>query len=307
MRTRAYLIVVAASWLAAPSAWGQGMIVVAPAGAEAPKPVDDDDEEATESAKAAVMQQPFGWTEETVVQIIFQNRGGGNGRDCLDNMLALAIEDLDRACAPTEAQKAKLRLAARGDIKRLWDQVEAKKRRFREVQHDQNKMQEIFREVQPLQQLIQAGIFGRNSLYGKTVRATLDPDRAGRVEAIDHDRRAYRFRARLELVVTQFESSLGLSDDQRTRLVDTLQAEIKLPERAGIYEYYLVMYLASKIPDEKLKAILDDAQWKIARQQLQMAQGWEQLLKQEGLLGGEAIKEAAVEVVPAAAEMKDGK
>ena len=289
--------------LAAPSAMAQGVVVVR-SGTEAAKPDDLDEDEAPE-AGAVAAQNHFGWTEETIEQVIFQSRGNGNGREWIEGMLALSLEDLDRACAPTEAQKAKLRLAARGDIKRLWDQVEAKKRRFREIKDDQNKVQEIFQDFKPLQQTIQAGIFGPGSFYGKALGGALDADRAGRYRAVELERRAYRFRARLELVVGSMESSLGLTDDQRSRLIDALQARIKLPERAGTYEYYLVMYLASKVPDEALKPILDDAQWKVAKQQLQMAAGYAQFLKQQGMLADDPIKEAAaVDVAPAVNEAK---
>ena len=51
-------------------------------------------------------------------------------RTRLDANLALRIDDLDRACAVTELQKKKLKLAGLGDIKRYYDRVEDLKRKY---------------------------------------------------------------------------------------------------------------------------------------------------------------------------------
>ena len=60
------------------------------------------------------------------------NRFGGPviARTRFDAALALRIEDLERNCGLTEAQKKKLKLAGRGDVKRVFDRVEEEKRGF---------------------------------------------------------------------------------------------------------------------------------------------------------------------------------
>ena len=125
-------------------------------------------------------------------QWVFGRLGGSAGaRSKLDSSLLVRIEDLERVCGITEAQKNKLRLAGRGDIKRFFDKVEALKRKFQQGQNDPNT--NIWQEIQPLQVELNTGLFGDDSLYAKTIRRTLSPEQAARFESLARERRAFAF------------------------------------------------------------------------------------------------------------------
>ena len=49
-------------------------------------------------------------------------------------------------------------------------------------------------------------------------------------------------------------------------------------------QYYLVMYQASQIPEDKLKPMFDDIQWKMVNRQLAQYKQYKQYLKQTGQL-----------------------
>ena len=91
-------------------------------------------------------------TDDLLDQWVFQrDRDAAGARKRLDAQLALQVEAIDRACALTDAQKQKLRLAGRGDIRRFFDRYEAVKQRFQLMRPDAQKLDELQPDIRPLQ------------------------------------------------------------------------------------------------------------------------------------------------------------
>ena len=245
----------------------------------------DLDEEEAPKNNNGMIQHNAGFDDSNFDQWVFNGRSGhGGGRAWFEAHLALKLDELDRVCKLTDAQKLKLRLAGWGDAKRFLDLYDEKFRKFQAVKHDQTKINEIFQEIQPLQQMLNNGTYGRTSMFGKAVASTLSGEQISLYEECDRERRGARYRARIELFVGTLDETVGLTADQRRRLIDLLSAEIKLPARSGQYEYYLVMYKAAQVPEEKLKAVFDGPQWKVISPTLNQAKGYQSFLKQYGLL-----------------------
>ena len=87
------------------------------------------------------------------------------------------------------------------------------------------------------------------------------------------------------------DNGLPLADEQRQKLVALLLAETKPPKRFGPYDYYVVTVQMAKLPEEKLKPLFDDAQWRMLRQQLNNMRAMEQWLKQSGAMSADDEKE----------------
>src|SRR5438128_7468487 len=99
-------------------------------------------------------------TDEQFDQWVFQqDRNAFEARRRLDSQLALQVEDIDRACKLTDAQKKKLQLAGRGDVKRFFDRYETVRQKFQLLKQDEQKVQEIWQDINPLQVTLQAGLF----------------------------------------------------------------------------------------------------------------------------------------------------
>ena len=113
---------------------------------------------------------------------VYGNMGGtvAGARDRLEALLSLSIDEADRTCKLTEAQKKKLRLAGHGDLKRFLGRVEEARRVFRQLNRDQNNVNQLHQETIPLAATLRAGLYGDDSFFGKTLRTTLDPEQAGR-------------------------------------------------------------------------------------------------------------------------------
>jgi hypothetical protein len=247
-----------------------------------------DDEE--EEAEVVMNPHMVVYSDEQFDQWVF---GGGKNlatvRASTDSLLTMQIEEIDRACGLTEAQKQKLRLAGKGDLKRFFDVYDEKKRKFQTLKSDQNRINEVFQEIQPLQASIASGLFGEGSIFAKTVGKTLEPPQAERFEKVTREKRAYRYRARVELAVNLLDNYVGFTADQRRRLAAVLAEETRPPKKFGRYDYQVVILQASKLPEARLRPIFpDDAQWRKVRRQMDQVKGLELYLKNNGFLPADA-------------------
>jgi hypothetical protein len=263
------------------------------------EPVENENAQAVNNVRMAVINQ--GPNLEQMDQWVFGRYGGSGGaRNKLDSSLLLRIQDLERECGITEAQKKKLRLAGRGDIKRFFDKVEALKRKFQQGQNDPNT--NIWQEIQPLQVELNTGLFGDNSLYAKTIARTLNHDQAARFESVVHERASFRFRATIDWFVVHLDKGLGLTDDQRKQFVALLVNEARPPRKFGPGDYWYLLLQTARVPEAKLKAILDAPQWRLLSRQFAQARAMEQWLKTNGVIADDETdgeKAAMGVVVPA--------
>lgn len=203
-------------------------------------------------------------------------------RTRFDSLLKVQIEEIDRTCGLTDAQKKKLMLAGRGDVKRFLDQVEEKRKEFQQVKADQTRFGQFYQTLRPLQQTYAAGLFGEGSFYDKATRTILDSEQVARIEDQRRAKLEARYKARVELVAASLGNTAGLSADQRRRLVAVLLDETKAPRSFGQNDYQVVLLQASKVPEEKLKPIVDDRQWQVLSQQFRQMQRMEPSLRAGG-------------------------
>jgi hypothetical protein len=233
------------------------------------------------SAAAAFGQQEFQLNEQMFNQWLFSaNRGSFDS----ESELSLNIESVDRICGLTEPQKVKLRLAGRGDYARFGRQVDDLKAKYVGKTYGQNEIGEIYQKIQPLGQVYQAGLLGDDSLFAKVLEKTLSSEQAIKLEEINSTRRKARYIAKVKLFVVILERSCPLTDEQRTAMMDLIVSETKPPRRFGQFDWYVVMYQANKIPDEKYEHFLDEPQMKQLKATLRQGAGMEQFLRQQKIL-----------------------
>ena len=247
------------------------------------QPLEDDDEPAN-GQEVQQMARVVGWTDETFDQWVFGSRTPSAARTRLNSLLTLQIEDVDRTCVLTPEQRAKLELAGKGDVKHLYDRVAEKRRAFQAVKNDQNKIGNIYQEIQPLQASFNSGPFDEGSIFYKAITNTLQGEQKAKYEKTLADKRLFRYRAKVDLTVAFLDNAVGFKADQRKKLSELLLAETKPPRRYGQYDYYVVMWQAAHLPEDKVKPIFDDTQWKLLSRQLTQVKGMGQFLKQNGYL-----------------------
>ncbi len=230
-------------------------------------------------------QQVLVVSDDQFDQWIFgSSRTARAGRSRLESLLVLQVEDVATMCALSPSQKQKLLLAGRGDIKRFLDQVEEKRKLLVHIKNDQNKFNESYQQILPLQAALRSGLFNEGSLYWKTVHRVLPETELARCKQVLCERNRFRYKAKVELVVAQLDQSVGLRDDQRRRLVELILNETETPTRFGQYDYYLVMYMAGQVSPARLQPLFDERQWLLLKRQLDQARGMERFLQNQGLL-----------------------
>jgi hypothetical protein len=226
-----------------------------------------------------------GFTDQQFEQWVFQQYGNAaTARTKLKESLELYTEDVDRACGLSDAQKLKLRLAGRGDIERFFRAFEKVKKKFQAIRNDQQKVNQIFQDISPLQAQMMTGLFTRDSLLQKSLVNTINREQFLKYLKVDEERRRFHHESKIGVVITLLDQSAPVTAEQRRRLVDLLRRETKPPRKSGQYDYYAMMHQVSKIDEAKLKPILDDIQWQVFNKQLAQMRGMEQWLKQNGML-----------------------
>src|SRR5262249_8385993 len=104
----------------------------------------------------------------------------------LDNPLREMLEKIDHISELTAAQKVKLQLAGRGDIKRFFDRADKlraicdRSAEITDLDRFQKWTEDLRREAHALQQLLAEGPIDAQSLMAKTMKKTLTAEQAAR-------------------------------------------------------------------------------------------------------------------------------
>jgi hypothetical protein len=205
-------------------------------------------------------------------------------RGKLDAMLALKVDEVEKFGGLSSAQRDKLLLAGRGDIRGFLEQVEVKRRKFEEVRKDQQRFGMFYQEIQPLRAAFQGGLFTDDSIFGKSLAHTLDSSQAAKFEEGRRVRAAYRYSAAVDLLTAKLGLALGLTAEQRVRFARIITDNTRAPKNLGTQEFNAVFYLASTVPVTKFKPLLDNAQIRVLERQFMNMRAWQQILKQQGFV-----------------------
>jgi hypothetical protein len=180
----------------------------------------------------------------------------------MESRLSAEIDRIDRTCRLTGAQKKKLDLAGRADIKRRVDDIGDGRRRLRAAQNDkkQEQVEAIEQELNLLQGRFYKGMFRDDTMFAKTLARVLDDDQVKAYRAERLARRRFRHRAGVELVVQFIDAAVGCTAEQRDRLAKLLLDRTQLPMRSES-DVVVLLAQAARLPESQVKPIFDDSQW----------------------------------------------
>jgi hypothetical protein len=179
----------------------------------------------------------------------------------------------------------------RADIQRFFDLYDHAKKKFDEAKNDQNKLNnEFWQEISPLQMMMHAGLFAQDSFLDRAMRHTLTEEQLAHSQALDAERRVFRHKADIALAVAEIELSAPLRAEQRRELTALLEKVTKPSRKHGNNGNNVLLYKLSKLPQEKIRPLFDDAQWNAVEKCLNQYKGMEQWLKQSGELDEDDAK-----------------
>ena len=205
------------------------------------------------------------------------------GRQRLETQIKLQLIEIDRACQLTEMQRERLALAARGDLHRFLEQVEVVRRKFEAARHDQEKLGQIWQEMQPLQIRQARGLTGQDALLAKVLSKTLTDDQAKQLDLAQEERRRFRYAAGIGVALNMLESSVALTTEQRQALTRLL-LELPPPRVFGQYDHIIVDYRLASLPQAKIQPLFDNRQWQALQQQFNQARAMREHLIEQGYL-----------------------
>jgi hypothetical protein len=254
--------------------------------AQAARAQDFDDDIVDDDRPQQPPQAQFFVADQNFDQFVFGNvRTLNGGRDRLESLLSIQIDEIDRACRLSPAQRAKLRLAGRGDIKRFDDLIAEKRKEWQVARTDQFKFNDFIQKAQPLRMTYTTGLFGDSSFFAKVVKTTLGPSQAAALDAAQGERRTFRHQAMVDRVVSMLDNVAGLTSGQRRRLTTVLREKTRPARKTSPYEYQVILYQAGKLPEGVLRPIFTAAQWERVDRQLSLqSRNLEQILTRYGLL-----------------------
>jgi hypothetical protein len=185
-------------------------------------------------------------------------------RERLEMFLAGQVRKLTAQCQLREEQSKKLQLAGHGDIKRFMDRFERVARTMEDPTVSIDGLRAARVELLALRTPPLERLFSEDSLLSKTLSGMLDPQqKALRRRALIEQKREWH-KATIETAANTLRTNLNLGDVQYDRLVKLLLNETRPPKKFGTApEIALVLFQASRIPEEKIRPIFDDNQWRI--------------------------------------------
>lgn len=244
---------------------------------------DDDKEVAPKVIVPAVTP-----VDTAVERAIFRDAGGNvpsvaSARVRIESQLQQLLDELVRGCDLDEAQQQKLQLAARGDMKRFFEKVDAARKRFLIVKDNREAVGPFYQEeVIPLQMQYSTGLFGEGSMFRKTLRSTLTADQHAKYQAALIARRKEAYKSLLESSLHKVVG--GLRVEQLVKVQELLLEQTQPPLQVGTHDQQVIMLKLSQVPVEKLKEVLDKDQWKKLQPRLLQAGGTEDLLAVNGVV-----------------------
>ncbi len=242
------------------------------------------------SALPAVAQvfaaQQMQMDEAQLISNVFQSqRSKEKAREHCVQVLAARIRGISQACSLTEDQRAQLRLAGEGDISRFFQRFNAMLRTCKLGQISQQEWQENWQAIQPYRTEFNQGLHNEGSLFAKSLAYTLG-DQLENWEKASAERQRRAYQADVKIVLAQLDCSLPLTEQQRSQLCDLLMSQdvSRSYTISTQYRAYLVLYRMSQIPDEKLRPIFLENEWKVVQAMQKQMEGLKPFLRQQGVI-----------------------
>ncbi len=247
--------------------------------------VDDDGNE------VLIEVRRFSITHQHLDQLIF---GSNKALEAVQReweaQLTLKLDALQTKYQLDAAQRRKLQLAGRGDIKRFVSLAEALHDQLGpDVSLQLLEQEEYVRLQQTAMALRQrmaagGGLFDDQSLLSKTVPKSIPPKFAAEYAAEQIRERGQQFETQLEASLASLKQFLMLRDEQKEGLKKLIRSEVPPPVRVNQYLTMWVYYHLSRMPNEKLSNVLDETQITKFGQIKGNAARYEEYLRQYGLL-----------------------
>ncbi len=251
-----------------------------------------------------VQVQRFSITHQNLDQWIFgSNKTVEQARTEFESQLKMAVETVTKQYELDATQRRKLQLAGRGDIKRFLGEADAlhaelgeaaastlitlDQQEYVQIQQRAIGLRNRFLMANRLSDGVTIGLFGEQSLLNKTIPKAISPKFAEKYLADQKLQRDQQYETYVTQSVQNLTQFLTLREDQKDKLKALIRSDIAPLRQLNQQAYVYVMYQLSRMPDDRLKQVLDETQLGKLGQIRANAAAYEQHLRNSGLWPGE--------------------
>lgn len=228
-------------------------------------------------------QNQPGWrVDQNLDSWVFNQHGNAAAaKRHIENQLKAKLASFSNQFELSSDQKQKMLLAGRGDIADFFSELETIRAEFEGVK-DQQKINQVFTRIQPLQLRMQQGLFEGDSIMSKITLRTLDGDQRETHEESEKKRTLASYRAAIKMTISELDKSAPFTAAQRKEIVSLLEGT-PIPKSRGQYLTYYVLYQLSN-NRKQLEGILEPGQMKHLKQALTQGDQMAQFLRQNGFI-----------------------
>lgn len=258
----------------ATSSWGQDVFEVVPAGKQ------NSEEQLGIQARAAI--------DESNLDAWAFGGKAASALASLETQWLLRVEQLSAACDLSQEQRRALVTAGRVDIKQLETMFHDVQQAFREARtkEDNNFINRIFQDIEPIRQRFQRGVLTDDSFAAKSLASILNAQQRERYRQWDRERRQRQFEGYARWALLQLERYIPLTDAQRQELLAIL-LDCEPPEQFQVdthSAYVVVLAVLRDLPENELRDIFDEVQLPVVREYINRSRNWLSTLAQRGFL-----------------------
>lgn len=183
----------------------------------------------------------------------------------LQDLVRLRVENIDRVCRLSDAQRAKLTLAGQGDLRAFWRRVEEVRAQYIEAAGDRLRTAAVWKQVTELFDERSHDFFSEDKLLLRAVPATLDEEQLKRYGSDRAERRRYRWQAQLTRGIARLELAVPLADHQRRQLIRLLIERLGPSDPTDDDAVLQLRAILFRVPEAEVRSILDERQWQSVR------------------------------------------
>ena len=215
-------------------------------------------------------------------------------QQCLDRLL-LQVSALDEICGLKAEQRRKCEAAAKLDVARAMDEIEAVRQRYsgRTVDLQNPAGQAEWRRFHQDAQAVQAKLQdagGETSLLRKVIAGILDEEQRSDWRRESDLRAQYQWRSVVDAGMVPLDVALGLTSEQSEAIRGLLMEKPLRINQAKVWMHgnhfppFVCRYGLAKLDQSKLKALVNERQWKMLGQFIEQGKGMSEHLKQQKMI-----------------------
>jgi hypothetical protein len=200
----------------------------------------------------------------------------------LEMGLADRLDELQVTYELTEAQRKKLELAGRGEVKGFTDRLDSELKKIEDA-GSLDAMQELVVEFNDLRRS-EERLFADGSRFSKVLARTLSQEQVTRNERLVRNPGFLRYRKAVIGAVRTLAGFVNISRTERIELSRLILTETTPPHKFGRTDHAFVMFQISRLPDTRLKEIIPETHWSTFKWQITPWTGSEAFLKDDGFV-----------------------